>query len=518
MEDEILDLTKLKYVLYARKSTDDPQRQLRTIEDQIAECLIHADRLHLNVVNRKNPIIEKRSAKKPGQRPQFKQVLSDIRSGKYDGILAWNPDRLARNMKEGGEIIDMVDEGVIKDLQFVTHHFTSDANGKMLLGMAFVLSKQYSDKLSQDVTRGVRRRFGEGQTQIPKHGYLNEKGLYKPDGKNFELVCTAWNMRSEGVSIGEIVDFMNENGYARIIKRSGKLVKMTIQILSNLFKDPFYYGILIQAKQKVDLQQMYDFEPAITEDIYNKVQQLSYRRIKPNKPHNSAFYPLKTMVVCSFCSNNMYIGPSSGTTRRYLNARCDNKSCRRKKKSIRMIHVFDFIYKFLEEGLNFTEKEYSDYYNNLTNLTDKKRVGLSVMIHSKQGVLKRIVSDIKDISLGIIKLSVGSPAFKINEDKITELNDQKIELEGKIEELKTQISNPEDDRLTIEQFLNLSKNAATIVKSANAIVKDQICRIIFLNLIVNEEKVLSYQLKEPFATLMNRPHISSGGQRIKNGW
>ena len=43
-------------------------------------------------------------------------------------------------MKEGGEIIDMIDYGSIKDLQFVTHTFSNDANGKMLLGMAFVMS------------------------------------------------------------------------------------------------------------------------------------------------------------------------------------------------------------------------------------------------------------------------------------------------------------------------------------------------------------------------------------------
>ncbi len=47
-------------------------------------------------------------------------------------------------MLEGGEIIDLIDQGIIKDLKFKTHFFTKDANGKMLLGMTFVLSKQYS--------------------------------------------------------------------------------------------------------------------------------------------------------------------------------------------------------------------------------------------------------------------------------------------------------------------------------------------------------------------------------------
>ena len=36
MEEEI-DVTKLKYVLYARKSTDDPEKQGRSVEDQIAQ-------------------------------------------------------------------------------------------------------------------------------------------------------------------------------------------------------------------------------------------------------------------------------------------------------------------------------------------------------------------------------------------------------------------------------------------------------------------------------------------------
>src|SRR3990167_260497 len=102
MDDE-LDVTKLKYVLYARKSTDDPQRQVRSIPDQINDCDILINRLKLNVVGR---VLETKSAKKPNQRPQFTQMLRDLRSGKYDGVISWNPDRLARNMKEGGEIID----------------------------------------------------------------------------------------------------------------------------------------------------------------------------------------------------------------------------------------------------------------------------------------------------------------------------------------------------------------------------------------------------------------------------
>jgi DNA invertase Pin-like site-specific DNA recombinase len=513
VENEI-DVTKLRYVLYARKSTSDESRQIRSIGDQITECKDFARYRMLKVVD---VIEESKSAKKPNQRPLFRKMLDDIRKGKYDGIIAWNPDRLARNMLEGGEIIDLVDQKIIKDLKFVTHHFTDDANGKMLLGMAFVLSKQYSDDLSQKVTRGVRNNFLEGKTPTPKHGYLNEDRLYKPDGKNFDLLQEGWKMRSEGIGIEEIAVYLNANGYTKRVKRSGKEIKIKKQILSKIFKDPFYYGVLVQAQKEIDLRDLYNFEAMITEDVYNKVQQLTFRRIKPNKQHHTAFYPLKAMIRCSFCGSNMYVSPSTGSKGgRYLSARCDNKECLRKKRAIRTHIVFNFIYDFLDKGLNFTEKEYNEYYSNMADLSDSKREDLNIEIHRYEGFLKKTEFELKETSLNIVKLQKTSPAWKINSEQINKLAAQIEESKEIIKKLRQRLTNPVEDKLSLEDFLNLSKNAGAVVKSADAVVKDQICRIIFTNLFVDEGKVTSYQLKEPFATLIKQRELSlsRGGETI----
>ena len=45
-----VEITKLKYVLYACKSTDDPQRQIRSVDDQIDECRLLAERNGMRVV------------------------------------------------------------------------------------------------------------------------------------------------------------------------------------------------------------------------------------------------------------------------------------------------------------------------------------------------------------------------------------------------------------------------------------------------------------------------------------
>ena len=511
MEEEQQDFTKLKYALYARKSTTDETRQVRSIPDQIADCFAFAQRNGIRIIGK--PLQETKSAKKPRQRPIYTQMLKDIRAGKYDGILAWNPDRLARNMLEGGELIDMIDNNIIKDLKFVTHHFTKDANGKMLLGMAFVLSKQYSDDLSQKVTRGVRKSFAEGKSPVPKHGYIrDENGNYQPDGNNFELICNGWNMRLKGHSLEAVAKYMNDNGYGRVIKRSGRKVQMDKRMLSDIFHDPFYYGVLVQAGQTVDLRELYNFKEAVSEDDYNAIQHMFNQRSMPHQLKRMTFYPFKMMIVCSFCQLPMRTGQSRGNTKRYLFFRCDTPDCSRLKKSIRSKVIIDFIYKTLEKGLNLTEAEYKQYYEEMTAIVDENRGKLQVELHSKRGALSAVKQEIRERGLGLLERKVSETVKKVNEERIAELDFQKGVLEEKIGELNAQLKGPEKEKLTIEQFLNLSKNAAGIVKSGDAIAKDTISRMIFLNFTVDEAKVLNYQAKEPFATLLKQrqQHTSRG--------
>ena len=107
---------KHKYFLYARKSTDVEDKQMRSIEDQIAELRAFAKQENLNIVN---VFIEKQSAKIPG-RLIFDEMLKRVEGGEADGILAWHADRLARNSVDGGRIIYLLDTGKLASLKFPT--------------------------------------------------------------------------------------------------------------------------------------------------------------------------------------------------------------------------------------------------------------------------------------------------------------------------------------------------------------------------------------------------------------
>ncbi len=156
---------ELRFVLYARKSTEDEGSQINSIEDQIKVCKGYAEsRGDINIVD---IVREETSAKRAGNRPKFDEMLRGFNK-KYDGLIAYHPDRLARNMREAGVVIDMLnpDNGLIKHLAFPTVQFTNDSSGRLTLAVLFSLATQYSEHLSEMVKRGVDSNFQKGKSSV----------------------------------------------------------------------------------------------------------------------------------------------------------------------------------------------------------------------------------------------------------------------------------------------------------------------------------------------------------------
>ena len=171
------------YFLYVRKSTDSEERQVLSIESQIAELKLLADKENLKI---KRIFQESMTAKVPG-RPIFNEMLSRMEKGEADGIIAWHPDRLARNSVDGGRIIYLLDTEHIKSLKFPTFWFENTPQGKFMMQIAFGQSKYYIDNLSENVKRGLRQkvRRGEWPAGYVPPGYFTDKNDRKERWPHF---------------------------------------------------------------------------------------------------------------------------------------------------------------------------------------------------------------------------------------------------------------------------------------------------------------------------------------------
>lgn len=477
-----IDVSKLNYVLYARKSTEDKGSQEHSIEDQIKDCRALAKREGLKIVK---IIREEKSAKTPRNRPAFMDMIQAIESGVYDGIIAWHPDRLSRNSLESGIIMDMYDKEIIKDMKFPFCRFENDSSGKLMLNILFALAKQYSEHISEGVLRANDNRLPEGKSSgTPKWGYnRNLQGYYEPDS-NFDLVRKGWEMKLEGAGNKEILKYWVQNGMEKMTKinrknQTPRAIKPNINTPTRIFEDSFYYGVLVQAEQEVDLRKvMDDFKPMVTEEEYNKVQAIIAdnphgKTGKTSKKNRATFYPLRGIVHCGVCGHVMYPGASrSRSKERYLYYRCDNEECTRKQKSMRAEVIFSVLYRALD-SVKFTEKEYKVYSERFGKRSDEKIVELRTKRRSLQGRKAYLTSGINRIVCEVMpNLQVESKARELAQNNLSSLETDLVNIEAELSKIDKTIEKYQQAIVSKDEFLNLLKNLPQQIRNAGVAEKD----------------------------------------------
>lgn len=280
-----------RFFIYARKSTDDLSRQIRSIEDQIAELRTLARKEDLAVVE---TFIEKQTAKEPG-RPIFDEMLRRIEAGEANGILAWHPDRLSRNSVDSGRLIFMLDRKRLVHLRFPLFPFDPSAVGRMMLGFLFTQSKYYVDNLSENITRGKRQKVARGVwPQRTPVGYFNDpkSRMIAVDPVRGPLVATAFKLFATGsYNLDRITDEMARLG---LVDKLGEPVSRATW--HRVLRNPFYTGMFIYDG---DLHSG-KHEALVSTAIFDRVQKVIARRSKPRAPRLKP-YLYRGVFRCGEC-------------------------------------------------------------------------------------------------------------------------------------------------------------------------------------------------------------------------
>jgi len=282
-----------KFFLYARKSTEDEERQIMSIEAQLVELEEFAKRENIEIVER---FIESKSAKKPG-REVFNQMMTKVyATNEPVGILAWHPDRLARNSVDGGQIIYCIDILKIVSLRFPTFWFEPTPQGLFMLQVAFGQSKYYSDNLSENVKRGFRQKLRRGEwCSLAPFGYINNPKTrnIEPDLVKSRIIKKAFNEFASGnhtlTSISERLSFWG------LVSKTGKLIcKATIQ---RMLTNKAYLGIIDHNGECFEGS----FPPIVSKTTFDKVQEVLKLRARPRHSKKNHDFPFVGLFHCKEC-------------------------------------------------------------------------------------------------------------------------------------------------------------------------------------------------------------------------
>ncbi|MBL4644700.1 MAG: recombinase family protein [Candidatus Pacebacteria bacterium] len=318
---------KPKYFLYARKSTEDDDKQIMSIESQLHELREFARKENLEILEE---FQESKSAKTPG-RAIFGEMMEKIEDIGNVGILAWHPDRLARNSIDGGRIIYAVDQKNIVSLRFPTFWFEPTPQGLFMLQVAFGQSKYYSDNLSENVKRGVRAkvRRGEWLTKAP-FGYINDRSSrnIKPHPIRSRIIMRAYEEYTKGThGLVSLADFLALHGV--VTKKGAPLGKASIKrILTNRA----YLGFVKHRDEWFEGS----FAPIISPKLFESVQKVLKDRERPRKRKASHDFPFVGLFRCGECASMITAQWATGRHGgRYRYYRCTKKKGKCSQKYLR---------------------------------------------------------------------------------------------------------------------------------------------------------------------------------------
>lgn len=305
-----MNIKKLRYIAYVRKSTEGKEKQELSHLSQIEN--IKAQFGGLNIVKWMEP--ESKSAFTPG-RPIFRELMEAIKKGEADGIVAWHPNRLSRNEIDSAEITYML-RGALKDLKFCSFNFDGSPEGIMMLQMTMNQSQYESTKQGKDVKRGLATKAGTGEKpgrvppgymKVPKLGSDGQVLIRPKDNKiitetgkdpeRFDDVKRMFTLLLSGSHTPSQIWKIACNDMKLVMpktpKTGGKIIGKSE--VYRIFRNPFYAGYF----EHNGVLHKGNFEPMITWEEYKTVQQILGER--GNHRVGKFDYAFSSMIRCGTC-------------------------------------------------------------------------------------------------------------------------------------------------------------------------------------------------------------------------
>ncbi len=287
------------YIMYCRKSMESEDRQALSIPAQIEEIEKIAQRMGISLPMQ--CIQEAKSAKNPGMRDGFNQLIKTVESGGEYIIFVWHADRLSRNPVDSAILIDLMDRNKILQIVTPSQTYQNNPNDKMWLAFSMIQAKYENDKKGVDVKRGLKTKAEMGwyPTHAPT-GYLNpevgKKGyrIVEEDPLRFPLMRKAFDEILRGRQAAEVWKEAREAWHLTTPLNK----PISNSTFYNILNNPFYYGEY-EWPRKSGKWYVGKHKPMITKAEFDQVQKMLGKFGKPVA--RSHAFDLTGLFQCAQC-------------------------------------------------------------------------------------------------------------------------------------------------------------------------------------------------------------------------
>lgn len=310
-------MTNNRAAIYARVSTEEQATQGFSIAAQLEELGRYAEFQNLEIVGQY--VDEGASGKSISGRIEMKRLLKDVQKGRFDYVLFYKLDRIARDLKDALEISDILDQNNVKMYVHVEKIDTSTSSGKMYFQIMGSVAEFERNTIVDRVKMGMTQRAREGNFNGGQClGYDNVEKSLVINEDEAAIVREIFCLSEQGLGYKAIVSRINSKGYRT---KRGNL--FSVNAIKQILDNPMYIG-------KIRFNQVEFWtekrrkgtnpnhlladgihKPIIDLDQWKRVQNLRKKRsYKPTRSDEP--FILTGLLKCPVCGSGMVAGRSKG--------------------------------------------------------------------------------------------------------------------------------------------------------------------------------------------------------------
>ena len=436
--------------------------QLRAIEE-------YCERNNIKIVK---TFIDRAKSATSDKRPEFLNMIKYCEADN-DGIsmvIVHKLDRFSRDKYDSAKYKHKLKAKGIKVVS-VLERLDGSPESVILESLLEGMAEYYSKNLGREVMKGLRESALKYQTHLggtPPLGYdVGVDKRYIINEEEAQAVRIIFDRYVNGYSYSQIIDELNELGYRT--KRENK--KFGKNSLYSILTNEKYTGVYVfnktqrkgvngkrnghKIKSEDEIIRIDGAMPQIIDnDLFQQAQEMIKRRKKAPGAHKATtFYLLTSLIRCGECGYSY-----QGNKRKdkygndYISYRC---GCRKQKrdcnnKEIKRDYLEEFVLTELEKHV-LNDEAIPALSNALNERLRSKSNNNQEMLDNLKNKLEKVNKEIENILNAIMNGIVNS----MLKDKLDELEQVKLNLESKINELSIESNGVESVDITEDQIRSM---------------------------------------------------------------
>lgn len=317
----------LRSAIYARVSTEEQAEFGYSIDAQVDALTSHIRLLGNELVG--TYVDAGVSGKSVKGRLELARMLQDAKDGKFDVVLVWKINRLARNQLDLLRIIDDLRACNVAFRSYSENFETETPMGRFALQMMGAVGELERNTIVENVRLGMKQRARDGKwnggavlgyrtESVPNASKRHPESRLIVVKDEADTVRLIFELYASGLGLKAIANRINKEGL-----RTKRGNMFSINGVRDILLNPVYIG-----KIRFNVREHWselrrkgtnpdyiladgDHEPIISQELWDRVRAI--HAAKEGKPKRSftGTYPLTGLLRCPECGAGMVAGRSS---------------------------------------------------------------------------------------------------------------------------------------------------------------------------------------------------------------